>query len=124
MLVFKQKQVEVFNAIALKKYENDLIVHVKNFFPEFAAEHSDEEIRHTIKHAVAKGKMYGFVSRKNVCILLNIMLLHGLNFDYDDDCFWAKEILHDKTILSPDFRISELNKKSKKALRIKQTTDL
>lgn len=113
MMLFKQKQLDVFNAIALKKYENDLIGYIKSNFRALASDQSEDELRSIIRHAIAKGKLYGFVSRKNVFLLLNIMLQHGVNFDFDESGDWAREVLNDKTIYSPDYRIGELIRRSK-----------
>lgn len=117
MFVIKPGQLNAFNAVALLQYEKEMVAHIKTFFPQFAAEHTNEQLLKVVRHAIAKGKHYGFVSRKNVCILLNIMLLHGENFDIDPSQHWAVEILTDKTILSADYRINALRAKSRAILQ-------
>ena len=111
-MVLNKKQLDVFNAHALEKYVSELMDYAKRNFPDYTTDQSDDALRNLVHQAIAKGKLYGFVSQRNVFLLLNVMLSHGANFDFGEKGKWARKVLTDNTIYSPDYRIKELVKVS------------
>ena len=95
MFTIKDKQMGVFREGALKTFEDEMVKHLKTFFPDHFAMIQEENIRNTIQYGYTKARRYGFGSIRNVCLYLNSMLFLGSNFDNDPMYPWAKSILSD-----------------------------
>lgn len=93
MFVIQHTQVAAFREAALLKFEGEMVVHIKKYFPSHFAMIGDNGIRDTIKNGYRNAKTYGFTSRRNVCQYLNTMILLGSNFDNDPQYPWVKNIL-------------------------------
>jgi hypothetical protein len=112
MFIIQNKQTDVFRTLALKKFEDEMVEHVKEFFPNHFIIMQDMDTRYTIRYAYFQAKKYGFNTHRNVCLYLNTMLILGSNFDNDPQYPWAQSILHDKSINSPMFRIDKITDKA------------
>ena len=101
MLTIRNDQLDVFKETALKRFEDEMVEHVKTFFPAHYISMQEKNLRATVQYGYAKAKTYGVISIRNVCLYLNNMLLLGSNFDEDPQYPWAKQILAEKN--EPDF---------------------
>lgn len=93
MLQLKKHQIDVFKGKALKKFEDEMLLHVQEYFPNHFEAIGEDNVRNSIKHAFRRGKTYGLISVRNVCLYLNTMILLGSHFDIDPQYVWAKDIL-------------------------------
>jgi len=109
MLTINNKQIEAFNKEAFKKFEDNMVNHTKDFFPNHFIVMGEVNVRNTINYACLKAKKYGFNTQRNCCLYLNNMLVLGSNFDMDPQYPWAIELLNDKRI--PNYRIDKLSDK-------------
>src|SRR5687768_1038870 len=105
MLIIKNAQVKAFGNAALKNFEEEMVRHVKEFFPNHYRMIRENELRTFINYAFLRAKEYGFTTKRNVCLYLNNMLALGSNFDHDPLYPWVYDILKEKTRHSPIARI-------------------
>jgi len=111
MFVIQHKQLTAFKGAAFKKFENEMVRHIKSFFPSHFTMIGEDEVRATIEYGYQKAKEYGFSTQRNVCLYLNTMILLGSNFNIDPQYPWAKEILFGNEP-EPEMRIDKLADKT------------
>lgn len=107
MLTMRSAQMTVFSQAALKSFEDRMLDHVKEFFPE-KCEKLGEKTRETIRHGMVKARKYAISSEYDVCIFVDVMFEFGDDFDVDPNLPWASEVLNDPAIWSPTYRINRL----------------
>lgn len=117
MLVIKSDQVDVFRDASLKRFEDEMVEHVKAFFPNHYNAMQEGNVRKTIQYGYLRASTYGFTTIRNVCLYLNNMLLLGSNFDVDPQYPWARKILIDENITEPILKIDELSDKTLSQLK-------
>ncbi len=108
MLLINQSQADIFRQAALAHFEDDMLAHVKKFFPNHFRAIKETGIRNTIRYAQLQAQKNGFTSKRNVCLYLNTMLVLGSNFDTDPQYPWAAEMLHAEKITDPKNRVDQL----------------
>lgn len=92
---------------AHRTYADDLVGHVKEFFPAHAAL-GDPQLRRVVDRALARAHLHGFTSERNICLYLDLMLLYGADVDVDPQFPWFAEILADPSFAHPTLRIDHL----------------
>lgn len=112
MFTLHGKQINIFKDAALKRFEDEMVEHIRAFFPNHYQAMQEQTARTVIQYGYMKAKSYDLNTIRNVCLYLNNMLLLGSNFDDDPQYPWAKEILTDKHIQNPMIRIDKLSDKT------------
>jgi hypothetical protein len=112
MLKIRKEQDEELGKINLKKFEDNMVEHIKEFFPKYYEIHSEPLIREIIHYTIERAESYDFVTERDVCMYINLVLLLGSNFDTDPQLPWAIKILKDETITDPATRIDRLYDKA------------
>lgn len=115
MFVLKNQQIEVYKEIALKNFEDKMLNHIKEFFPNHFNMIPEDCIREIIQLGYEKAKGYGFTTQRNVCLYINIMLVVGSNFDVDPMYSWVSTHLVDSGDY-PNVRMNRLSDESFKML--------
>jgi hypothetical protein len=92
---------------AQRTYADDLVAHVKEFFPAHAAL-GDVQLRRVVDRAIARANLHGFTSERNICLYLDLMLLYGADVDVDPQYPWFAEILADPAFPHPTLRVDHL----------------
>ena len=108
MLIIRQEQMDEFIRIAAKSFEDWMLVHLKNFFPDEYQALGDPEIRETIKYGIGKAESYGITTEREVCKYIDLMFVLGQDFDTNPDLPWVQEILQDETLPDPEERMNRL----------------
>jgi hypothetical protein len=98
----------VFSRAALKSFEDRMMAHVKEFFPEKCKKLGEEQTHETIRKGMLKARQYGILSEYDVCIFIDVMFEHGVDFDVDPELPWASQVLNDPSIWDPTYRINRL----------------
>lgn len=109
MLTIKKEQQQAFSNHYLKKFEDEMVEHVKEYFPNHFISMQEKSTRNTIQYAHIRAKKYDMITQRNVCLYLNNMLVLGSHFDNDPQYPWANEILIDKNINDPSKRADKLS---------------
>ena len=109
MLKIRKEQNEELGKIALKKFEDSMVKHVKEFFPKYYEIYEEPLIRKVILCAVERAESYGLITEREVCLYINLVFLLGGNFDADPQLPWASAILNNETITDSTERIDSLH---------------
>ncbi|TDH18496.1 hypothetical protein EXU57_23145 [Segetibacter sp. 3557_3] len=111
MLVILNKQMEVFKAHALKNFEEEMVEHIREFFPNHFKAIQEKGIRNTIEYGYLKARKYGLSTKRNVCLYINNMMLLGSNYETDPLYPSIRLILNDETEEHPNYRVDKLCEK-------------
>ncbi len=109
MLKIRKEQIDELAKVSVKRFEDDMLAHVKEFFPGHYEIFGEPTVRRVIQYAVDRSEGYGFTTERNVCLYINLILLLGSNFDADVQYPWAEEILSDTTGADPAARADRLH---------------
>lgn len=112
MLKIRKEQYEELGKISLKRFEDSMVEHIKEFFPEHYEILSEPTIRRVIQYGVEQAEKYGFTTERDVCLYINTMIMLGSNFDTDLQLPWAAEILDDESITESITRVDLLSDKT------------
>jgi hypothetical protein len=58
-----------------------MLVHIREFFPGICASFGDEKLLLLVRHGIERGKHYGITSERDVCKLIDLMLILGQDMD-------------------------------------------
>jgi hypothetical protein len=95
MLTIRQEQVEALRQYHLKKFEDEMVVHLAKFAPRHWQGIGEPTGRQVIRLGMAHAKKYGFTNRGPVRFYLELMFLFGSHFDTDPQHPWVREVLND-----------------------------
>jgi hypothetical protein len=110
-LRIRQDQRGVFEQAALKKFEDEMVVHSKDFSPRLCEVLGEAQLRVALRGAMARAGGYGFTYRGPIRLFIEMMFLFGSAFDTDPQSPWAAEILR-----SPDDQMQRAEKLCEKIL--------
>lgn len=108
MLKIRPEQIEVFEQAALKRFEDEMLKHIQEYFSNHWRIIGEAQLRQVIQYGVSQAEQYGLTTQREVCLYLNLMLLLGSDFDTDIQLPWAKEVLMDEMIIDPYVRVEQL----------------
>lgn len=109
MLKIRKEQYEELGKISLKRFEDSMVEHIKEFFPKYYEVLGEPTIHKVIQYGIDRAESYGFTSERDVCLYINLIFLLGSNFDTDLQIPWAGAILKNETIVVPFTRIDRLH---------------
>lgn len=104
MLVIRRDQVEVFRALLRERFEDQVLVHVREFFPSRCNALGEDGTRALIRHGIDRARGYGIQREKDVCKYVDIAFVFGRDFDTEQP--WAPSIL--RSAASGEQRIQAL----------------
>lgn len=108
MLVIRKEQIAVFEEIAQKNFERELLDHLKKFIPKHAEAVGNDQLIDTVSLGIERAREYGFTNRGPVQFYVEMMCLFGCDFDTDPQLPWAGEILKDEEITDQTQRADAL----------------
>jgi hypothetical protein len=94
MLQIREEQMAVFEQAALRRFEDEMVVHSKDFSPRLCDVIGEEQLRVALRRAMARAGRYGFTYRGPIRLFIELMFLFGSAFDTDPQYPWAGKILH------------------------------
>jgi hypothetical protein len=83
MLVIRSEQMTAFELAARGQFEEEMVVHSKNFSPRLCEILGDEKLRAALRSAINRAGTYGFTNRGPVRLFVEMMFLCGSAFDTD-----------------------------------------
>jgi hypothetical protein len=95
VLVIRSEQMDALGSIALRAFEDEMLLHLGEFSPTLAKAIGDEQLRQAIGLGISRAFGHGLTFRGPVRLYLELMLLFGSHFDTDPQYRWAAEILTD-----------------------------
>ncbi len=108
MLKIRKKQYKELGKVTLKQFEDEMVGHLKKYFPKYYEIYGEPLIRKVIQYGIARAESYGFVTKRDTPLYIDLMLLLGSQFDEDLQYPWATHILTDKAITEPVARADQL----------------
>jgi hypothetical protein len=94
MFKMRREQREAFREDALRAFEDRVIQHVERCLPDRRVTLGEEGLREVIRLGVRCAEGYGIEAERDVCKLVDLMLVLGVGFDREHA--WAREILGTK----------------------------
>lgn len=98
MLKIRPEQNDELAKVALKRFEDKMVVHLNKFFPDHCKVLGEEGTREAIQYAIERSASYEIVSERDVCKYTDLMFAFGRDFDKDPKLPWASKILTDKDL--------------------------
>ena len=108
MLKIREEQMATFRAAAFRRFEDDMVEHVKEFFPNHYRIAGEPIVRNVIQYGIERSQIYDFTTERNMCLHITLMFMLGSNFDTDFFFPWAPEILQDENEADPSVRADKL----------------
>jgi hypothetical protein len=93
---------------ARRRFEDLVIAHLKEFFPERCRPLKEPDLRAVIDYGVKHAAVYNIVSEQGVCTYIDLMFLFGKDFDKHPQLPWACQVLTDPSIDTPETRVYQL----------------
>jgi len=115
MLALRPEQMRVFSEVAVKRFEDMMVVHLNKFFPDRCNAATEPKVRELIRYGVKRAASYQITAERDVSRYIDLMIVLGNDFDHDKRLPWAQEIL--RTRNSPEARVSVLLKTAQEHLR-------
>ena len=94
MLVIRAEQVKVFEQAALRRFEDEMVVHSKEFTPRLCEVLGDEQLRAALRQAMQRATHYGFTNRGPMRFYIELRFLFGSHFDTDPQYPAMSEVLN------------------------------
>jgi len=108
MLTIKSDQLKILEQAAFQDFEERMVLHIREFFPDNFDAMGEADSRLLIQHGIEQAALYGFVSKQDVCKFIDLMVCFGAEFDTDVNEPWAKAILSDNSLLNASDRMDAL----------------
>lgn len=88
MLVMRQSQMEVFEQVAVQRFEAGLLEHLRTFFPEQAAALGTAQLHRVLRYGLQRAESRGLQTERGLYRYLALMFLLGSAFDEDPQLAW------------------------------------
>jgi hypothetical protein len=93
MLTIRDEQFEILRQLGFKEFEDKMLAHIQEYFPEEYESMGEKVARDFIKLGIKKAETYQIKTQRSVCKFIDIMITAGEDFDEADRYRWAREIL-------------------------------
>lgn len=93
MLSIRAEQMRVFEQAALRRFEDEMMAHSKDFTPRLCEVIGDDQLRVAVHSAISRAMAYGFTNRGPIRLFIEMMFLCGSAFDTDPQYPMLGEIL-------------------------------
>ncbi len=94
MLKIRPEQLEEFEDEALRRFEDEMVVHSQEFTPRLCEALGEEQLRVALRQAIKRAQSYGFTNRGPIRLYIELMFLCGSDFDTDPQYPAIAEILN------------------------------
>ena len=96
MLTIRQEQYGVIEENGLRRFEDDMLIHVGEFFPKHLETSGETRVRRVIQRSVDLAQSLGTVAERDVGLILDLMLLLGHGFSEDFQLATLTSLLDDE----------------------------
>jgi hypothetical protein len=104
MLVIRQEQIDALIKGTDEEFVEFLVGHVKQEFPEKAAERDEETLREMVRGGIKRAERHGFTTAEDITAFISIMFEIAPNFDEHPQ---IKTVLDDEQF-APEARLERL----------------
>lgn len=112
MLTVQQEQMEVFARLEMERFEERVIAHLREYFPERMASVSAQNARELVRFCVQRARHHRIESERGIVLFASVAVALGPRFERDQRYRWAVEALADEFIVTPTARVEELYRRA------------
>lgn len=114
---FSVQQMQALGRGRMKEFEQRMVDHVRRCFPELFDALGVEPTLSLVQHGVARAAAYDLVSERDICRLVDMMLVLGP--DLEAKYPWVVERLRDASVPKPSMRLERVHEKLLESLERK-----
>ena len=119
-MLIRQPQLTAISAAQVKSFEDGLLAHLRESFPQHFEQLGESGSRSAIRYGIARAASYGIVTGQGVAKYVKLMFAFGRDFDRDPNYAWAAGALNDISSVDPETRADRV---MEAALRFLQQTE-
>jgi hypothetical protein len=108
MLTLRPEHVAAFEQDALRRYEDEMVGHLKGFAGKLCEIRGEPCVRQVIRLGIQRAAQYGFTHRGPVRFFIELMFSFGCDFDTDPQYPWIQGTLRDPELADQTLRAEEL----------------
>lgn len=113
----RPEQHRAFQQTARTDFQDRMIAHLTNFFPDQCSALGDLELRKVVQYGVERAAHYQIANEKDVSKYLVLMFVFGRDFHIDPKIPWAHDILNDASLSDSRAKMAQLYTTAKLRLR-------
>jgi hypothetical protein len=102
MFKIRAAQVKAFEQAARKDFEDRMVLHLNEFFPDECRAMGEAALREMIRYGIGRAASHGIIMEPDVCKYLTLMMAYGRDFDCDPNHPWASAVLNDPVLTDPE----------------------
>jgi|HubBroStandDraft_2_1064218.scaffolds.fasta_scaffold305645_2 hypothetical protein len=103
-MLIRQPQMTAISDAQIEIFEDVLVAHLCEAFPEHVKQLGEVGCRSAIRHGIARAGSYGIVTGQGVAKYIKLMFAFGRDFDCDPNYAWAARELNDVSSADPEIR--------------------
>lgn len=117
MFRIRDRQLQVFERLERRRFEDDVLVHLRTYFPVDVALLGEEPVRRVIRHGHERAAAHGFTTRGMIVRYIDLGLSLGGHFDRDPLLPWASAALRPSPDEPAEDRMKRLQAEALRYLR-------
>lgn len=82
-MLIRKAQIETFREAALRRFEDEMVAHSREFTPRLCEVLGDEQLRVALRQAMERAETHGFTNKGPIRLYIELMFLCGSDFDTD-----------------------------------------
>ena len=94
MLTVRSVQMKEFEDAALRRFEDEMVIHSQGFTPRLCEVLGEKQLRVALRQAMSRAQTYGFTNRGPMRLYIELMFLCGSDFDTDPQYPAIGEVLN------------------------------
>lgn len=92
-VIIQASQIHALEQAAEQRFENEMVLHSRDFSPTLSAILSEEQLRAAVRSAISRARGYGFTKRGPIRLFVEMTFLWGSGFDTDPQYSWVQGVL-------------------------------
>ena len=117
MFIIRKQHMEAFAGVAMRNYEDRLLEHVRESFPEQVKTDGDAKTRETIQAGIQSARRHSLLTERDAALYIEVMYILGPEFETDPRYPWAGEILQGTGNGAPAGKAERLHARASEAAR-------
>lgn len=94
MIAIQRQQLKEFSSHARTRFENEMVVHIRSFFPEHYQALQEAQTRELISYGIEQAAEHQIIAECDVCKFIDLMVTFGPDFCEEGKHAWASLILY------------------------------
>jgi hypothetical protein len=90
------------------RFVDQLVQRLRKSYRAQLEKHENKELRAFVDAGIRQARVYGLVTRSHLRFYIDLLAMHGKDFDASPRTAWAGKILHDER-LDPHAKVAQLD---------------